>query len=304
MSLAAAILLGAAFLIAAVGKTRVTSQLRSSTVLGAAVLALVPWLRRRPRRLDVVWMAAIGLEVVLGLWLIGGWARPYALTVSAAFFVVALGCVVWALVKVKGSRCGCFGSKTRNSGWVALRCASMAMLGAWAAFPGQGSRGGLLQWTVIAVCSAGALAPSFTAADRLRLRRQVGDRLVFARVLLRERLRGGPDVEDMAEALGGEPYWQELAERLQLRGPRRTWREGRWVLMEHVSRGTDSQVLVVSASCEGTSPLWLRVAVVSSTGTAVETDSLWDSIAARADETAELAETSQLVASSNPAVSP
>jgi hypothetical protein len=96
---------------------------------------------------------------------------------------------------------------------------------------------------VMAVCSVGALAPSFTGADRLRLRRRVRDRLVFARVLLRERLRGGPDVKDMAEALGGEPYWQELAARLQLRGPRRRWREGRWVLMEHVSRGRSSAPL-------------------------------------------------------------
>jgi len=176
-------------------------------------------------------------------------------------------------------------------------------MGAWAGFPVQGSGGGVLQWTVIAVCSVGALAPSFTVGDWLRLRRQVRDRLVFARVLLRERLRGGPDVKEMTEALGGEPYWQELAERLQLHGPRRTWREGRWVLMEHVSRGTDSQVLVVSASCEGTSPLWLRVAVLSSTGTAVETESLWDSIAARAEETAELAEPRQRAASPSPAAS-
>ena len=107
-----------------------------------------------------------------------------------------------------------------------------------------------------------------------------------------------------SRVLGGEPYWQEVAERLQLRGPRQTWREGRRVLMEQVSRDTDSQVSVVSASRGGTSPLWLRVAVLSATGTAVETHILCDSIAARADETAELVERTQLVASSNPAVSP
>jgi hypothetical protein len=302
VSLAASIILGAILLVAAAGKTRVPSQLRSSTVVGAVVLALVRSLRHTGRILNIVWVAAIGLEVLLGLWLVAGWARAYALTVAAAFFIVALGCVVWALVKAKGSRCGCFGSRAKNSGWVALRCASMASLGAWAGFPAQGSRPGVLQRSAIIVCSGGALAPLLTTSGRRRVLRLLSERLAVASALLRERLSGGPDVSSMTAALAALPYWQDLTERLQLRGPRRAWREGRWVLMEHVPLDTDSRALVVSASCAGTRPLWLRVAVLSAIGDRVEVDSLWDSVAAAADEAMILVKTTEPLEPSRTAV--
>ena len=261
---------------------------------------LVPSFKGRERTLSAVWVATIGLEAILGLWLVSGWERPYALTVAASFFVLALGCVVWALVKAKGSRCGCFGSKARNSGWVALRCASLATLGMWAGLWAKGSGLGLLQWTVIAVCCAGVVAPWLAESDELGSHfRQAGHHLMFARLLLCERLSGGPDVRSMTEALAAVPYWQELTKRLQLRGPRRVWREGPWLLMEHVPRDTNDQVLVVSASCEGTNPLWLRVAVLSSSGKRVELDSLWDSVAARADDNAKLVEMARLESSSS-----
>jgi hypothetical protein len=97
---------------------------------------------------------------------------------------------------------------------------------------------------------------------------------MFAQLLVRERLRGGPGVRSMTEALAAVPYWQELTKRLQLREPRQVWREGRWVLMEHGPGDTNDQVVVVSASCEGVNPLWLRVGVLSFRGQCVGLDSL------------------------------
>ena len=85
-----------------------------------------------------VQLAAVEIEVVLGLWLLSGWARRAAWLVSLTFFLVLAG-VSFYLGWIGQSSCGCFG-RIRVSPWGAFAldgaCLAALVLGRPSLDPG------------------------------------------------------------------------------------------------------------------------------------------------------------------------
>lgn len=270
-----ALVVGGCLLLSSTAKIRVPNGARTKTL--PILLASSMSGRVRARGLSaferqVLWLGLCAFEAGLAAWLLTGWRPVAGLGVTAGFMAVCVGAVGWGLVAARGAACGCFGTRTPNSPWVAVRSGWLALGCGMSAFVcpppvrGHDVAGLLLISNAIVLVWSSSSARLLLTAGVRRTAQSAVD------ILTRE-----PDPHGLFDALGALGFWETLGDDVEVGPARRVWRQVGWLLVEYPGRLRGREVLFVAGSCLRCSMSAVRVAIVAVRGDQVELLSSWDS---------------------------